>query len=203
MALGPLAAQAAREALPERPARLLHGAGAGAGSACCRAPTSTGVAFAMPVKNQLAAFRLVNPRGVRIGVLYNADERGRAGAGGAEGGGRRCAWRIVARGRWRPSKEVPAGAARAAQRATAVDALWLPPDPLLLGDEARRFLLAETLKAGKPVYAFSSALVAEGALVSNGARLRVDRRAGGRAREPAGRGREGRGSSCWCRGRSW
>jgi ABC-type uncharacterized transport system substrate-binding protein len=50
-----------------------------------------------------------------------------------------------------------------------VDALWLPPDPMLLGDEARRYLLAETLKAGKPVYGFSSALVQEGALVSNGA----------------------------------
>ena len=44
----------------------------------------------------------------------------------------------------------------------AVDALWLPPDPLLLGDETRRFLLSETLKAGKPVYSFSAALVARG-----------------------------------------
>ena len=49
-----------------------------------------------------------------------------------------------------------------------MDALWIPPDPLLLGDETRRFLLAETLKAGKPVYSFSPALVSEGALVSNG-----------------------------------
>jgi ABC transporter substrate binding protein len=50
----------------------------------------------------------------------------------------------------------------------AVDALWLPADPLLLGDETRRLLLTEAAKAGKPVYAFSAGLVAEGALVSNG-----------------------------------
>jgi ABC-type uncharacterized transport system substrate-binding protein len=48
-----------------------------------------------------------------------------------------------------------------------VDALWVPPDPLLLADETRRFLMAETLKAGRPIYASSSALVAQGALVSN------------------------------------
>ncbi len=51
----------------------------------------------------------------------------------------------------------------------AVDALWLPPDPLLLGEDARRYIFQETLKAGRPVYAFSAALVQEGALVSNGA----------------------------------
>jgi ABC-type uncharacterized transport system substrate-binding protein len=54
-----------------------------------------------------------------------------------------------------------------------MDALWIPPDPLLLGDATRRYLLSETLKAGKPVYSFSSALVPEGALVSNGPDLRA------------------------------
>ena len=49
-----------------------------------------------------------------------------------------------------------------------MDALWIPADPMLLGDESRRFILSEALKAGKPVYTFSAALVAEGALVSNG-----------------------------------
>jgi ABC-type uncharacterized transport system substrate-binding protein len=50
----------------------------------------------------------------------------------------------------------------------AIDALWIPTDPVLLGDETRRFLLAETFKAGKAVYASTSGLVPEGALVSNG-----------------------------------
>src|SRR6185436_10055035 len=35
-----------------------------------------GVAAAVPVKNQLAAFRLVNPKGVRIGVLHGPDTAG-------------------------------------------------------------------------------------------------------------------------------
>jgi ABC-type uncharacterized transport system substrate-binding protein len=39
---------------------------------------------------------------------------------------------------------------------------------VLLGDDSRRFILSETLRAGKPVYTSLSALVQEGALVSNG-----------------------------------
>ena len=50
----------------------------------------------------------------------------------------------------------------------AVDALWVPPDPMLLGDETRRFILAEALKASKPVFTSIPALVAEGALASHG-----------------------------------
>ena len=65
-------------------------------------------------------------------------------------------------------KDVPAALRGLLKGEEAVDALWIPPDPMLLGDETRRFLLAETLKAARPVYSFSSALVSEGALVSNG-----------------------------------
>ena len=65
-------------------------------------------------------------------------------------------------------KDVPQALRALLRGDDAVDALWIPPDPILLGDEARRYMLAETLKAGKPVYSFSAALVAEGALVSNG-----------------------------------
>ena len=65
-------------------------------------------------------------------------------------------------------KDVPEALRALLKGAEAVDALWIPPDPMLLGDESRRYVLAETLKAGKPVYSFSAALVAEGALVING-----------------------------------
>jgi ABC-type uncharacterized transport system substrate-binding protein len=37
-----------------------------------------------------------------------------------------------------------------------------------MGDDTRRFLLTEALKAARPVYGFSPALVSEGALASNG-----------------------------------
>jgi ABC-type uncharacterized transport system substrate-binding protein len=50
----------------------------------------------------------------------------------------------------------------------AVDALWLPPDPLLMEAETRRYILSEALKAGKPVFTFSPTLLAEGALASVG-----------------------------------
>ena len=183
-----------RRATPARaPPRLLHGPGPGA--AWASRPPPPGVAFPTPIKNQLAAFRLVNPRGVRIGVIYSDAGGGQARRGGAEGRAPWCAspsWP----GPWPPTRTCPPTLRALLKGDDAVDALWIPPDPLLLGDETRRFLLAETLKAGKPVYSFSSALVAEGALVSNGPDLaRVGEQAGElvnrlaaathRARDPA------------------
>jgi ABC-type uncharacterized transport system substrate-binding protein len=65
-------------------------------------------------------------------------------------------------------KEVPVALRGLLTGADAVDALWLPPDPLLLAAETKKLFFAEALKAGRAVYAFSDALVAEGALASNG-----------------------------------
>ena len=76
VALGPLAVQSAREIAPELP---LVGCMVSdpARSGLVAAPNVTGVALHRPVRNQLAAFRLVHPRGVRVGVLYNPDNVGR------------------------------------------------------------------------------------------------------------------------------
>ena len=49
----------------------------------------------------------------------------------------------------------------------AVDALWIPTDPLVLADDTRRFVMQAAVQAGKPVYGSSAAMVREGALVSN------------------------------------
>ncbi len=163
--VGPLAAQAAKEVAPEipqvfcmvqDPARLnLVGV-----------PNVTGVAFSIPVKNQLAAFRMVNPRGVRVGVVYNDANAGRL-VEEAQKAATVVRLNLVVRA-VSSDKDVPEALRALLKGADAVDALWIPPDPILLGDESRRYVLAETLKAGKPVYSFSATLVAEGALVSNG-----------------------------------
>ena len=165
VALGPLAAQAARELAPEiplvfamiqDPARLNLLGLAGV----------SGVAFSVPVKNRLAAFRMVNPKGVRVGVIYSA-----------EGGGRLVQEAQKAVGILRlavvdrpvaSEKEIPEALRSMLKGDQAVDALWIPPDPILLGDETRRYILSETLKAQKPVYTSLAALVAEGALVASG-----------------------------------
>jgi ABC-type uncharacterized transport system substrate-binding protein len=163
VAMGPLAAQVAKDVMPESPlvyclvqdpVRLGLPAAA------------AGVAFYIPVKNQFAAFRLVYPRGVRIGVIYGDPaaarlvEEAQAAAGVV---------RVILVPR---SVTTPDGVSDALKELfkgdDAVDALWVPPDPLLLGEETRRLLLAESARAKKPVYAFSTALVAEGALVSSG-----------------------------------
>src|SRR5262245_13188715 len=165
VAMGELAAQAVREGSPET--MLVY----------CMVPdpgrvgllnnvNASGVAFTTPIKNQLAAFRMVNPRGVRIGVLFG-EESARA-VQEAQKSAAVVRLAVVARS-ISSEKEVPQALRALLTGPDAVDALWLPLDRLLLGDETRRFLLAETLKAGKPVYSFSAALVTEGALVSNGA----------------------------------
>lgn len=162
---GPLAAQAAKEVAPEipqvfcmvqDPARL----------GLVGVANITGVSFSIPIKNQLAAFRLVNPRGVKIGVVYNDSNTGRLVEEAQKAAG---VVRLSLSVRQVSSERDVPEALRALLRGEgAVDALWIPPDPMLLGEESRRYVLTEALKAGKPVYSFSPALVSEGALVSNG-----------------------------------
>jgi putative tryptophan/tyrosine transport system substrate-binding protein len=160
--LGPLAVQVARAAAPDAPlayAMVQDPARLGLAGV-------PGVAFTIPIKNQIAAFRMVNPRGVRIGVLYNVDNVGRLVEEAEKAAG---LLRVALTSKpVANEREVPPTLRALLTGPDAVDALWLPPDPVLLSDESRRFILSETLKAGKPVYGFSAALVAEGALVSNG-----------------------------------
>jgi putative ABC transport system substrate-binding protein len=162
VALGPLAAQVAKDILPDvplvfclvqDPVRLGIPA------------TAAGVAFQTPVKNQLAAFRLVYPRGVRVGVIYS--EAVAKLVEEAQKAATVVRVTIVARP-VASDRDVPTTLRALLKGDEAVDALWIPPDPMLLGDETRRYLFTETLKAARPVYSFSSALVNEGALVSNG-----------------------------------
>jgi len=65
-------------------------------------------------------------------------------------------------------KDVPATLRALLTGADAVDALWIPPDPLFALDDTRRFLLTEATKANKPVYASAGSVVPEGALVGSG-----------------------------------
>ena len=164
VAFGTLAAQAARAALPDAP--LVFGMVQDpARIGLAPAPGVTGVAFSIPVKNQLAAFRAVNPRGVRIGVVFNPEN-----SGGLVDEAEKAAALLRIALVPRPVTavaEIPQ-AVRSLLAGDTVDAVWMPPDPVLLGDETRRYILTETAKAGKPVYAFSASLVSEGALASNG-----------------------------------
>jgi len=164
VALGPLAAQAAHETTPELPlvfCMVQDPAKAGLQGA----PNTAGVAFNIPVKNQLAAFRMVNPRARRVGVIYNPDNVGRMVQDAQKAG--QVVRLVVVEKPVATEREVPEALRALLQGPDAVDAIWLPPDPLLLGAESRRFLLSETLKAGKPVYSSMASLVPEGALASN------------------------------------
>jgi len=165
VALGPLAAQLVRSTLPDAPlvfAMVQEPAKLG----LAPGPGVTGVAFAIPIKNQLAAFRLVYPKGVRIGVIYKEDNSGHSVEEAIKAA---TLLRVVMITRAVTSeRDIPAALRSLLAGDQAIDALWIPPDPVLLGEDTRRFLQAEMFKAGKAVYGSSSALVAEGALVSNG-----------------------------------
>ena len=164
VALGPLAAQMAHEALPAAPLVFCMVSEPDK-MGLSPAIGLTGVAFRIPVRNQLAAFRMVNPRGVRIGVVHGPD----AAEAVAEGLKAAPLVRLALYAKSLASDQELGPALRALfSGPEAVDALWVPADSMLLGDDTRRFLLSESTKAGKPVYAFSDSLVAEGALVSNG-----------------------------------
>lgn len=162
--LGPFAAQVARANLPDAPlvfCMVPDPEKAGLADA----PRVAGVAAGVPIKNQLAAFRLVNPRGVRIGVLHGPETT--AAAAEAQKAARllRVAVfpRLVA-----SEREVPQAMRDLLTGDQSVDAVWIMADPLLVRDQTRRYVLSETLKAGRPVYAYSDSLLAEGALVSDG-----------------------------------
>jgi ABC-type uncharacterized transport system substrate-binding protein len=165
IAVGPLAATAVHETFPQ--SRLIF---------CMvqdpkalgllETPGVTGVAFSVPLRNQLAAFRMVNPAGVRIGVIYRPDtpdafiQQATAAASSV---------RLVLVPKTISSeKDVPNALRSLLSGGEAVDALWLVPDAIMLGDDTRRFVMSEALKAGRPVYAFSAALIPEGALASDG-----------------------------------
>jgi ABC-type uncharacterized transport system substrate-binding protein len=163
VAMGPLAAQAARDAVPEAP--LVYCMVPDPAHLNLAGPGIAGVAFTVPVKNQLAAFRLVNPRGVRVGVLYS--EAASALVQDALKAAASVRLALVAKP-IASVKDIPTTLRTILSGAEAVDAVWVPPDPLLMQDDSRRFLMSEVAKAGKPVYASSGTMVQEGALVSNG-----------------------------------
>ena len=164
VAMGVLAAQVARAALPEAPLVFCMVPDPGE-IGLLQVPRVAGVAAVVPVKNQLAAFRLVNPRGVRIGVLAGAE------SGPAIEEAQRAARlvrvalspRLVA-----SDKDVPPAVRELLTGSEAVDAVWILPDPVLMEEQTRKYVLAEALKVGRPVYASSEALIVEGALASDG-----------------------------------
>lgn len=164
IAVGELAAQAAHQVAPELPLIYCMVLDPGKLGLTGVAGT-TGVAFTLPVKNQLAAFRSVNPRAVRIGVIYNAENTGKQ-VEDAQKAAPVVRLTIVDRP-VASDKDVPQALRSLLTGSDAVDALYLPPDRMLLGDDTRRFIFAEALKAGKPVYAFASYWMSEGVLVAN------------------------------------
>jgi ABC-type uncharacterized transport system substrate-binding protein len=161
VAMGPLAVSAAREAFPAGPLVICMVPDA----ASLIGPGVGGVGFVVPVKNQLAAFRLVNPRGVRVGVVHGSE----AAPLVQEAQRIASSVRLALEARQVASvKDVPATLRALLSGPNAVDALWIPPDPLFALDDSRRFLLTEATKANKPVYASAGSVVPEGALVGSG-----------------------------------
>src|SRR5712691_151143 len=164
VAVGVLAAQVARAALPDAPLAFCMGSGPNQAGLVHVARVG-GVAAEVPVKNQLAAFRLVNPKGVRIGVLHGPDTADLIGDAQKAARLVRVALfpRLVS-----SARDVPEAMRELLTGADAVDAVWMMDDPILTTEQTRHYVLAETVKAGRPVYAYSDTLVAEGALVSVG-----------------------------------
>jgi putative ABC transport system substrate-binding protein len=166
VAMGPLAAQLAREMLPEV-ALVYCMVQDPAAAGLVNVPNAAGVALALPVRNQLVAFRTVNPEARRIGVIFASDSAARQAEDAQKAAGP-LKLEIVSR-RVPDATGVPAALRDLLKGAEPVDALWILPDPVVLEAATRRHVLAEALLAGKPVYSFSATLIGEGALVSHSA----------------------------------
>jgi putative ABC transport system substrate-binding protein len=168
VAMGPLAAQAAREIAAELPLVycMVHDPASVAG---LTGANVTGVAFSVPMRNQLVAFRAVNPRASRIGVVYSSAALTRQ-LEEAKKAGSALHLDLVLR-QVSSMQAVPQALRDLLAGREAVDALWIPTDPLVLADETRRFVMQAAVQAGKPVYGSSAAMVKEGALVSNSPEL--------------------------------
>jgi ABC-type uncharacterized transport system substrate-binding protein len=164
VAVGLLAAQVARAALPESPLAFCMVAEPDKAGLVDVARVG-GVAADVPIKNQLAAFRLVNPKGVRIGLLYGADTADLIDE--AQKAARLVRVAIVPR-LVASERDLPVAMRELLTGAESVDAVWILEDPVLVTEQTRRFILGETLKAGRPVYSYSDALIPEGALASDG-----------------------------------
>jgi putative ABC transport system substrate-binding protein len=163
---GPFAAEVVRESAPDTFLVFCMVQDA-AKAGLLNSVNASGVAFSTPIKNQLAAFRMVYPRAVRIGVIHGPEDSVVKLVQEAQKVAGVVRLAVVARP-VTAERDVPSALRSLLKGPEAMDALWVPPDPMLLGEATRRFLLEETLKAGKPVLSFSPALVSEGALVSDG-----------------------------------
>jgi putative ABC transport system substrate-binding protein len=168
VAMGPLAAQAARDLASDVPLvySMVSDPAAVGG---LDGPNVTGVAHDVPARNQIVAFRAVNPKAARIGVLFNADGIGRQ----LEDARRAAsAMRLELVLRPVPSlRALPQAVRDLLGGREPVDAIWIPPDPMLQGDDTRHFVMQAAIGAGRPVYGSSASLVKEGALVSNSPEL--------------------------------
>ena len=168
VAMGPLAAQSTRDLAGDVPLvySMINDA---ASLATLEGPNVTGVAFDLPARNQLAVFRTVNPRATRIGVVFGA-----ASAGKPMEDARRAASALkldLVQRQVATLQAVPQAVRDLLGGPEPVDALWIPPDPLLMGEDTRRFVIEAAVRAGKPVYSSSTSMVREGALVGNGPEL--------------------------------
>lgn len=162
VAIGSLAAQSARERTADLP--LVYGMVNDPGP--LEGPNVTGVAFDLPARNQLVAFRTVNPKATRIGVVYNAAALNKQMEDARRSA---SALKLDLVVRQVPTLQaVPQVVRDLLSGAEPVDALWIPPDPMLMGDATRQFVIETAARAGKPVYSSSASMVKEGALVGNG-----------------------------------
>ena len=163
VALGRLAAQSARAFAPDTPLvfcmidrpRELDLLGS---------PHVGGIAHAVPVKNQLAVFRMVYPRGVRIALLHNP-ENTKALAEEAQKAARVVHLAVMEHAIRSPS-DVASSVKALGEAGETVDAIWVPADAFFRDEAVREALIELAFKAKLPVYSSLADWVEQGALAA-------------------------------------
>lgn len=123
------------------------------------APNLYGIYMRAPIDQQLAALRALLPQAKRIGVLYDERFTGpmlQTAVHEAEKQGLQLVPALIT-----APDDLPAALRSLTSR---IDALWLIQDQTVITEQSIQFILATTLDAKVPVFAFSTTVVQQGAL---------------------------------------
>ena len=161
LALGPLAAQIAKDALPETP--VLYGMVSNPNRYELAGTNIAGISLDVPCEQQFKQYRILVPGLQTIGVIYDPEKSADIIAE-ADRAARRLGLTLVAVPVSSP-KKVP-GALRGILN--KIDALWTVPDDTVLTTDSFRFFLVTTFEHKLPFFAISDIFVKVGALATIG-----------------------------------
>lgn len=157
LAVGQKSVQIAKDALPSTPVVYCMALERNVQTSS----TVTGVPLEISPKDQLAAFREVNPAGKRIGVVYDP-KASQAFVNEAEKAAKPLGFELKSK----PVTDPKDVRSALEGMSSSIDALWLPADPRLINGEVFKYVLVFTIERKIALYGFLDNFTKAGALAA-------------------------------------